>query len=284
MTKKLKLLMGLVAITAMFWTVGKAVSAHGWGLTVEPQVFDPYHTHLVAAEWESGIGCPTNATTAPFLPPDFSTVGHGVYTDPACTTGDANDERNEGLLLVKTGPTNDDAAAGAVLHGVKAMHLSELGYDIRKPGVNQNDPRGSHCGAGAPRFNITIGGFIYFLGCNSPAPDTDTPGNAWQRLRWGTIHPLSAFPQCSGGNCGAGKDNPCIATIPPTGACVIAGQMVDSIEIVFDEGDDTGPDNFGAAVLDNIDVNGTLVGKGPEEHEGGDGDSLKDDRQSHHHH
>ena len=31
MTKKLKVLTALVAITAMLWTVGKAVSAHGWG-------------------------------------------------------------------------------------------------------------------------------------------------------------------------------------------------------------------------------------------------------------
>jgi hypothetical protein len=37
---------------------------------------------------------------------------------------------------------------------------------------------------------------------------------------------------------------------------------VNDISIVFDEGQDTGPDNFGLAVLDNIDVNGTLVGQG----------------------
>jgi len=214
--------------------------------------------------------------------PPFNLLGPTPYTDPACTTGDSNDEHNEGLLLVKTGPTNDDAAAGAVLHGVKGMVLSELGYDIRKPGVviPVNDPRGSHCGAGAPRFNITIAGNLYFLGCNSPAPDTDTLGNGWQRLRWGTLTDLSAFPQLS--------TNPCIPTIPPSGACDIKGQAVDSIEIVFDEGDDTGPDNFGAAVLDNIDVNGVLVGKESEEHKdegkGGHGDSLTDDRPSHHHH
>jgi hypothetical protein len=38
---------------------------------------------------------------------------------------------------------------------------------------------------------------------------------------------------------------------------------VSSISILFDEGQDTGPDNFGVAILDNINVNGTLVGKGP---------------------
>jgi hypothetical protein len=36
-----------------------------------------------------------------------------------------------------------------------------------------------------------------------------------------------------------------------------------SLSIVFDEGYDTPPDNFGLAILDNIDVNGVLVGKGP---------------------
>ncbi len=42
----------------------------------------------------------------------------------------------------------------------------------------------------------------------------------------------------------------------------ISGKTVKSLSIVFDEGQDTGPDNFGLAVLDNIDVNGTLVGQG----------------------
>jgi hypothetical protein len=39
--------------------------------------------------------------------------------------------------------------------------------------------------------------------------------------------------------------------------------VVKRIVIVFDEGTDTGPDFFGAAILDNIDVNGQLVGRGP---------------------
>ena len=34
--------------------------------------------------------------------------------------------------------------------------------------------------------------------------------------------------------------------------CDIRGMMVDCIEIVFDEGDVTGPDNFGLAVVDNM--------------------------------
>jgi hypothetical protein len=255
----------LVALTFLIVLVPARLAIAGSGFSVVPSVFDPHGTHLVAAEWEGGIGCPTNATTAPFLPPDFSVVGSGSWTDPACPTGDASDKSNEGLLLVKTGPTNNDAAAGAELLGVKGTVLKELGYDIRKPGApSSSDPRGSHCGAGAARFNIVIAGQpndIYFLGCASPPPDMDTPltgGQGWQRLRWGGTVPLMAY-----------KNGTVLTDI--------SGATAASIEIIFDEGDDTGPDNFGAAVLDNIDVNGTLVGKGPEENENADDDKAQGD-------
>jgi hypothetical protein len=284
----------LIALTVLIASVPAKPAIASNGFSVVPSVFDPHGTHLVAAEWEGGIGCPTNATVVPFAPPNYNTLGPPYsYTDPACTTGDPSDKRNEGLLLVKTGPTNDDAAGGATLLGVKGTVLSELGYDIRKPGLgtpvvvfapvvtltgDQNDPRGSHCGSGAPRFNIVIKedpGAIYFLGCNSPPPDMDTSGNGWQRLRWGGTVPLMAYK------------NGLVLT-------AISGATVDSIEIVFDEGQDPpgGPDSFGLAVLDNIDVNAKLVGTGPEENENkdddkaqgddGKGDSVQsDDSQSH---
>ena len=88
-------------------------------------------------------------------------------------------------------------------------------------------PLGSHCGAGAPRFLVlTLTGAIV-IGCNSPAATTQVLGNGWTRLSW---------------------------TIPPT--------AVQRILIIFDEGQDTGPDFFGAAMLDNISVNGVMVGRG----------------------
>jgi len=216
--------------------------------TVVPFEFDPFGTRLVAAEWTSGLGCPTAATTRAFLPD--GTVGPPTpFTDPACPTGDSKDKRNEGLLLAKTGPTSNDASAGAVIHDVKGTALTELGYDIRKPGVDVNDPRGSHCGAGAPRFNVVISGETFFIGCNSPPPDIDSPGLGWQRLRWGGTAPLRAFSQ---------TDSQCQP-------CSISGRPIEQLSIVFDEGQDAqgAPDSFGLAVLDNIDVNGTLVGRGP---------------------
>ena len=165
------------------------------------------------------------------------------FTDPACPTGDSKDKRNEGLLLAKTGPTPNFATAGADLKGVKWITLTELGYDIRKPDVAV-DPRGSHCGAGAPRFNVQTTDDFYFVGCNSPPAVLAGTSPSWIRLRWGTAGCVPAFSATTG---------------LPT--CITGA--VQSISIIFDEGQDTGPDFFGLAVLDNIDVNGQLVGQGP---------------------
>ena len=184
------------------------------------------------------------------VPADGSTTT-SHFTDAACATGDPSDGRNQGLLLAKTGPTPNVAAAFARINGVKGIKLTELGYDIRKLGTDtRSGARGSHCGAGAPRFNVTAAdGVTYdFIGCNSSAtPATsELDGAGWIRLRWGN-GTILAFA----------------ANGPKAGQIVnISGIEVSTISILFDEGQDTGPDNFGLAVLDNIDVNGTLVGHG----------------------
>jgi hypothetical protein len=212
-----------------------------------PFVFDPGKTHLAQSGWLSGIGCPTNARI-------FNGSSTSPYTDPACPTGDPRDRVNEGLLLVKTGPTRNVASGGVVLNDVKNTAVKELGYDIRKPGVAA-DTRGSHCGAGAPRFNVvTKDGRTFFIGCNSPSAPVQQAGNGWLRLRWGGAVPLLGFNAKTG-------------TLTN-----ISGAQVKQIAIVFDEGQDAGPDTFGLAVLDNIDVNGRLIGQGPGpgKSEGGD--------------
>jgi len=191
-------------------------AADGPRFNAIPFEFDPNGTHLVASEWKGGLGCP--------------------IIDPACVPGDQRDKRNQGLLLAKTGPTSNNASAGATITGVNGITLKELGYDLRKPNLIA-DPRGSHCGAGAPRFNVvTKDNVTHFIGCASPPPAETALGNGWIRLRWLA---QEAFPP-----------------ILPT-------DEVRSMSIVFDEGQDTGPDNFGLAVLDNIDVNGVLIGSGP---------------------
>src|SRR5256885_8959978 len=152
---KLRAILTALAIVAL--TAGAAYAAAKF--TVTANEFDPAHTFLVQAQWLDGIGCPTNAGWSA----DGSTIT-AHYTDAACATGDSSDSHNQGLLLAKTGPTANFASAGADITGVKGMMLTELGYDIRKPDVSAG-ARGSHCGAGAPRFNITTqDGNTYFIG------------------------------------------------------------------------------------------------------------------------
>jgi hypothetical protein len=207
---------------------------------VHASQFDPAKTNLVQGSWLSGIGCPTSGFIAPYNPVTNSAGSNEPYMDTGCPTGDPNDQRNMGLLLVKTGPTNNFASATAELTNVKGMTLSELGYDIRKAGGSSTSPLGSHCGAGAPRFDIiTNDGVDHFLGCNSPAGVVTASSSGWIRLRW--VAALGVLP-----------------AFPP----VQTTDTVQRIVIVFDEGTDTAPDFFGAAILDNIDVNGTLVGRG----------------------
>jgi hypothetical protein len=226
-------------------TLDPATNPPGKFQNVIPSDFDPGKTYLVQANWLSGIGCPTGAKTAIPNASFTGVAGYGTYTDPACLSGDSKDTKNEGLLLVKTGPTSNFAAATAELVNVKGITLTELGYDIRKYGPGTHlGAQGSHCGAGAPRFDIVTTTDFFFLGCSSPPPDQEVPGDGWIRLRWGGSAPLMAFSATT------------FALTPVTGT-------VQRIVIVFDEGTDTGPDFFGGAVLDNIDVNGKLVGNGP---------------------
>lgn len=242
---KLRAIFAALAILTL--TAGAAYAAAKFSVTASE--FDPAHTFLVQAQWLDGIGCPTNAGVSA----DGSTITSHT-TDLACSTGDTSDNHNQGLLLVKTGPTANYAAAQADITGVKGITLTELGYDIRKPGADSRfGDRGSHCGAGAPRFNVTASdGVTYdFIGCSSTATPvtSELDGAGWIRLRWGTGGtPILAYA----------------ANGPHANQLVnIQGTKVSSIQIVFDEGQDTGgPDFFGLAVLDNVDVNGTLVGQG----------------------
>jgi hypothetical protein len=229
---------GLVAAPLVF--MGVAWAAPGLK-EVHPKDFDPAHTSLVDSNWDEGLGCPTNAKTS-------SDGVHldGTTSDAGCPTTDSKDKKNMGLILAKTGPTPNYAAATAEVKDVKNIVLNELGFDVRKSGGAASS-NGSHCGAGALRFNVvTSDGNFYFVGCNSGAtvPSSEIDGQSWVRLRWGsgTINAFNA-------NTGVTEN--------------ISGKTVTSIDIVFDEGSDAGPDNFGVAIVDNIDVNGVLVGQGP---------------------
>jgi hypothetical protein len=171
--------------------------------TGTPFEFDPGHTGIVAGDWVKHLGLPQD-----------------------------NDKNRFGLLLSKNGTTPTNASAGLVIHGVKSLHLTELGFDVRN---------GGHCGAGAPRFNVvTSDGVTRFYGCVYGTHTPNTPAPGWQRVRFFTNVSYPGAP------------------------AITAGLTVASISIDFDEGTDIGADFSGMVVLDNIDVNGVLIG-GPGE-------------------
>ena len=80
-------------------------------------------------------------------------------------------------------------------------------------------------------------GFHYMGACNNAIVSADTPQPGWMRVRIDPYNGAQAFPPLA------------------------VGATILSIEIVFDEGVDQGPDYSGFVILDNIDVNGTLIGK-----------------------
>jgi hypothetical protein len=189
---------------ATFLVLELAVTAlAGPPFRAKPFEFDPMATGIVDAAWIPHEGLPD--------------------------AGNAN----HALFLAKDGLTATNASAGAIVQGVEGMTLNELGYDVRNDG---------HCGAGAPRFNVTMSDGVHFIGCAAkPGSGTlmDPQGNSWTRKRWTAAdlaNPLFTFP-------------PIITTVSGT---------VVRISIVFDEGTDQGQ---GFTHLDNIDVNGVLIGK-----------------------
>jgi hypothetical protein len=144
------------------------------------------------------------------------------------------DTENWGLVLSKNTATATNSAAFAQVQltccagNINLTGLTELGFDIRN---------GGHCGAGSPRFNVvTSDGVTHFLGC-SAGTATGTPAPGWTRLRFDP-NSSQAFP----------------SPVSPTA-------LVRNIYIVADEGTDTGPDFSGVSIIDNIDLNGDLMGE-----------------------
>jgi hypothetical protein len=205
------------------------------GLSAKPFVFvgtgaqcapSPAGSNIVTSAWLRGMGLPDNGGA--------NTTAADLATNPN------KKDPHTGLLLNKNGPTLDCSSSGATIKGVKGMIVTskfELGYDFRN---------GGHCGAGAPRFNVDTDMGFFFVGCAN-APKSPAPQDQLQWTRTRSV--LST--------CGI----ECFPRLIPVGA------KIKSINIVFDEGTDTAnndTEGVGLAVLDNIDINGTLIGSGNE--------------------
>ncbi len=180
-------------------------------LKVKAVVFDPDATGIVSSKW----------------------VTHQGLADAG--------KSDHALVLKKEGTTATNASAMGNVHGVKKLlALTELGFDYEV---------GGHCGAGAPRFNVTLtDGTVFFFGCASGdvvGTLADRDGDMWNRVRFTDA---DAFPQDG------------VSVWPGFGVA-----EAQAIHIVFDEGTDTiglpEGTTLGMVRLDNIDVNGKLMGK-----------------------
>jgi hypothetical protein len=151
---------------------------------------------------------------------------HGVISRWTALAG----RDDAALVMAKILPTSADAAAVAAVEGVAGARLDELGFDVFG---------GGHCGAGAPRFDVTTrDGSVYFFGCSygihSPSPDH---APLFTRVRFSDADAVAQ-----------------LASDPPWPG--FGKARVASIELVFDEGTDAGS---GFTALDDIDINGELV-------------------------
>jgi hypothetical protein len=112
------------------------------------------------------------------------------------------------LRLEKNVPTFDCSSAGATIHGVNGIHLTELNFDYK-----------GYCGAGSPRFNVTASdGFHFIGGCANGTQSPLTDG--WTHVVFDTTSATQAFPAMS------------------------STATVNSIEIIADEQGATSIDNI----------------------------------------
>ena len=196
------LMIAAVSLSAM------AAQAQNINLKVRAAEFDPEHVCDASAEWVKGIGL--------FAP---------------------NDRFAYALLMHKLCTTATNAAAFGLISGVKGQLLigpGALGFDFK----NSNNGATAHCGAGAPRFQVSMsdGSFHFIGGCANGTQVSPSPnGTGWTQVRFDPQDPSQAFP------------------VVPVNATIVG------IALVFDEGFDSGFNGSAEIVLDNIVVNGKLA-------------------------
>ena len=157
------LLVGSVAQTA---TAARGGSTNQ--LKVSATEFDPQHDCDANAAWVKGIG-----------------------------VSSANDPYAYGLRMHKLCSTDTNAAAFGVISGVKGeLLVSPLGFDYK----NSNAGFDAHCGAGAPRFNVTMsdGSFHFVGGCSNGTAISPSPlaGTGWTQVRIDPQSAVQSFRQC----------------------------------------------------------------------------------------
>jgi hypothetical protein len=135
------------------------------------------------------------------------------------------------LILVKAAPTPTFAAAAADIDGVEGEPAgSVFGFDIRAD---------SYKSGGSPRFDLQASDGFHFVGgaTNGTVTKTltDARGMIWYRVEFDLQSKAQAFPP------------------------VDPAATIQSLSLMVDEDTRTSP--AGAVVVDNININGTYIGK-----------------------
>jgi hypothetical protein len=184
---------------------------------------------------DDGCGAAGGMSAKPYMydPTQSGALATAWVNNLGSSPHNSSDPNNQGLVIA-TGPSAPSGAmAGVMIQNVAGMNLTGLSFDLRA---------GTQCGAGSPQFVIvTTGGTHTLGGCSSSLAATQSSAPmGWTHLQF---DPASATPP-----------------INPT-------DQVQSISVVLGKGlNQTGAaltqTTGSIAVIDNIQINGMLVGKG----------------------
>jgi len=171
-----------------------------------------------------GGGTPGGMYAQPYVSNSQSgTLAAAWVNNMGATPLSTTDPLNRGLVLSKAASAPADALAGATIQNVTGMNLTELGFYLRTV---------TPCGPDSPQFLVvTTDGVMHTVGSCIPTTTTiPSPAPAgWLHLQF-----------------------------DPAKAGITTG--VQSISLVIGKG--STPPTGSMAVIDNIEINGVLVGKG----------------------
>ena len=165
------------------------------------------------------------------LKTDAFNPGHAqvsIASDWVKGAGVPDGKRGEGLLLEisQTVAYPPGASADATVEGAKGLTLKSLGFDRLL---------GTYCTNGSPRWDVeTSNGGVYAVGCASGVHSTTGMPAGWERITFRD----SDFQHLSG---------------PAWSGFGTPGAKLDFLQVLSDEGPS-------ASILDNIQVNGTVIG------------------------
>ena len=209
-------------------------------LTAGTRKTSVYVTMFVATSTSGGGGDDGSETESQLAvqpivndPTNSGTVGAALLDAAGVpvSSGTPSNPGNLALALSKTVHAPAGTSAGAQLVGAENLvKLTELGFDVRQ---------GGHCTANSPHFVVVTSDDVTHVvtGCANGTIQT-APAHGWIRVRFDPANPAQASPP------------------------IAPGQSIKSIAIVLDQGPEATPNpGGGLVVLDNIDVNGVIVGK-----------------------